>query len=451
MLNKEEAKKIAYEKNSEFQEKILAAIIPALQQLNSTNNKNNSIFSENDVENDSLKRTVNKLLFNRRQITNRIAKSRKTDYIPKEVNQKKVQKTIILTIEFTNTPFWLTQSLASLYRKLRLLSSLHQILEFVSIISHSISHERKLEAVRMSISNPQSRIITRSRIWNICVIDNIDFKQSTFMWEIYNIGNLLPPANVVILKASGNPNNNDDIAKACDQYFIDLNINNDKNHTNKDMCSVLLVIYSSYGIYNLAALLGVKFLNKLEQVVDYRSTYRVLDLIWRAVGCALNIYAKKNGLYFKNIMNEKNNLLKVWYLFFEWAGKMNYIKSTVNYLALLTKYPKLCVLLEFASSINLTQKGHFYAFDEALETFGVKFIKENITGNIYNIENLKRQIKAAQAEKERMDLLFGEFIDDIVISKKDRAVDRRHELFWILVKSLLTAFDSSNSISFPLF
>jgi hypothetical protein len=59
------------------------------------------------------------------------------------------------------------------------------------------------------------------------------------------------------------------------------------------MCSVLLVIFSSYGIYNLAAFLGVKFLDKLEQVVDYRSTCRVLDLLWGAVGCALNIYTKK--------------------------------------------------------------------------------------------------------------------------------------------------------------
>ena len=222
-------------------------------------------------------------------------------------------------------------------------------------------------------------------------------------------------------------------------------------HTSKDMCSVLLVIFSSYGIYNLAALLGVKFLDKLEQVVDYRSTCRVLDLLWEAVGCALNIYIKKKNICFENIIDKNNNLLKVWYYFFKWgsywkghrvgirtgnslfqiqclaafaplfpsAGKMNYMKSTVNYLALIAKYPKLHTLLGFASSVNLTRDGHFYAFNEALETFGVKYIKENITGNIYNNENLKRQIKAAQAERERMNLLFGEFIGDIVVSKKD--------------------------------
>ncbi|PKC70635.1 hypothetical protein RhiirA1_454521 [Rhizophagus irregularis] len=690
---------VAHEGNSEFQEKILAEITPALQQLDNMNNlsqKNDSPFSENDtIDNssqtnnlssktnkilnipsffavnlifklynvnlnkinskdsylygDNLARfllenrqklhnnklllenpqsldeyqnaipvelynlfsgMVSKLLLNRCQVANKIAKSRKKEYVPKEVNQKKVQKisimlsSIILTIGFTNTSFWLTQTLASLCRKPRLLSSLHQILESVGIISHSISYERKLEAIRMSTSNPQSRIITGSKIWNVCVIDNIDFKQKSFAWgniydatqstthailrllfqfvlpielslistdpvelsentfifgenqeaneiiqnfkkiiesfflwefnnenilswnqnfdieiinkkiiEIYNTCSLLPPANVVILEAGGNPNNNDDIAKACDQYFVDLNISNNESinvccdeaifrrvmqyhsinprvcpllgqwHTSKDMCSVLLVIFSSYGIYNLAAFLGVKFLDKLEQVADYRSTCRVLDLLWGAVGCALNIYAKKNNFNFEDIIKKDNNLLKVWYYFFKWgsywkghrvgirtgnsslqiqclaafaplfpsAGKMNYTKSTVNYLALLAKNPKLCILLRFAPSVNLTCDGHFYVFDEALETFGVKYIKENITGNVYNNENLKRQIKAAQAEKERMDLLFGEFIGDIVVSKKDRAVDGRRVSFWALVNSLLIALESSNPTSLPLF
>src|SRR6266498_647735 len=82
-------------------------------------------------------------------------------------------------------------------------------------------------------------------------------------------------------------------------------------HTSKNMCSVLLVIFSSYEIYNLAGSLGVKFLDKLEKVVDYRLTCCVLDLIWEAVGYALNIYIKKNNLFFENIMNENNNLLKI--------------------------------------------------------------------------------------------------------------------------------------------
>ncbi|CAB4495615.1 hypothetical protein RhiirA5_431726 [Rhizophagus irregularis] len=103
------------------------------------------------------------------------------------------------------------------------------------------------------------------------------------------------------------------------------------------------------------------------------------------------------------------------------------MKSIVNYLALLAKYPKLHKLLEFASSINLTHEEYFYAFDEALETSSVKYIKFIIL-----------------TERKRMDLLFGEFIGD-------RVVDGRYELFWGLVNSLLTAFDLPNPTSLPLF
>jgi len=56
------------------------------------------------------------------------------------------------------------------------------------------------------------------------------------------------------------------------------------------MCSTLLIIFSSYEIYNLAVMLGVKFLDKLESVVNYHFTCRVLDLIWLAVACAIHIH-----------------------------------------------------------------------------------------------------------------------------------------------------------------
>jgi hypothetical protein len=62
------------------------------------------------------------------------------------------------------------------------------------------------------------------------------------------------------------------------------------------MCSVLIVLFSSYGIFDLANWLGVKFLEKLESVVDYRSTVRVLELIWTAVALAIRIYIKKKIL-----------------------------------------------------------------------------------------------------------------------------------------------------------
>ncbi len=134
----------------------------------------------------------------------------------------------------------------------------------------------------------------------------------------------------------------------------------------------------------------------------------------------------------ETIMNSENNLLKIWFCFYRWAGfwkghragirtgnaelqiqclsafaplfpvagKLNYTRSTVHFLAILAKHPRIQTLLKYGSSVNLTRDGHYFAFDEALKTFGIKFIKQNITGNVINEENLKRQIKAAQSEKE---------------------------------------------------
>ena len=236
------------------------------------------------------------------------------------------------------------------------------------------------------------------------------------------------------------------------------------------MCNTLLTIFSSYGIYNLASELGVNFLDKLEQVADYRSTCRVLDLIWIAVGFAIQIHIKKNNI--TDIINSDNEILKIWFHFFQWAGlwkghkvgirtgnsklqiqclsafaplfpaagKLNYTRSVVHFLSILAKYPRIQSLLNYTGSVNLTRDGHYFAFDEALETFGVKFIKQNITGNVINEENLKRQIKSAQNEKERMNLLFSEFLGDTVMSKSDRAVNNRHEILWNLVDKLVETF-----------
>ena len=157
----------------------------------------------------------------------------------------------------------------------------------------------------------------------------------------------LPP-HIVILEAGGNPNNDEDIFAACEKYIKDLELVENqpveiccdeaifrrviklhqKNsrikpllgqwHTSKDMCSTLLTIFSSYGIYNLAAMLGVKFLDKLESVVDYRSTCKVLDLIWLAVACAIYICITEKQIEISQIEEENNDLLKVWYCFYKW-------------------------------------------------------------------------------------------------------------------------------------
>ncbi|RHZ69362.1 hypothetical protein Glove_284g93 [Diversispora epigaea] len=126
-----------------------------------------------------------------------------------------------------------------------------------------------------------------------------------------------PSPNIVILEPDANPNSDEEILRVAEMYKKDfslkirsfLDIVADEAifrrlikcrakwsnirpllgqwHTFKDFCSVLLVLFSSYGLLNLASHLGVRFLDKFESVIDYRSTAQVLDLLWAAVGIYL--------------------------------------------------------------------------------------------------------------------------------------------------------------------
>jgi hypothetical protein len=133
------------------------------------------------------------------------------------------------------------------------------------------------------------------------------------------------------LTSTGSPNDNNEIFCATQMYKEEFLLNDDEYldicadeaifrrliksrtqwvkirpilggwHTSKDMLGVLLTIFSSYGIFHLATAIGVRFLDKLQAVVDYRSTRRVLELIWVAVGIAIQIYTKKRILTLRTL------------------------------------------------------------------------------------------------------------------------------------------------------
>lgn len=64
------------------------------------------------------------------------------------------------------------------------------------------------------------------------------------------------------------------------------------------------------------------------------------------------------------------------------AGKNNYTTSVAHFLSILKKFSKLEEKLQYCVSINLARKGHYPAFDEALEMHGVGYIKQNIIRNV---------------------------------------------------------------------
>jgi len=335
--------------------------------------------------------------------------------------------------------------------------------------------------------------------------------------KLYPLGCRVDPPNVVILKPGPEPNSDSNVFLACGMYQSDmmsalgsnmLDISADEAifrrivkykeqgkpvrpilgqwHTSKDMCAALIAAFSGYGIFNMAAELGVRFLDKLDAVVDYRATFLVLDLIWAAVGIAISRYLDQRNptLTFDGILDSDNGPLKVWYLYFRWGvfwkghkigirtgnfemqlqnlsafsplfpvtGKFNYARSVAFFLANLYDEPSLRELLHHAASANLTKEGHYLGFDEALETFGVKFVKQNIGGDLTNPDNLMTQIQGVQSERERLEKLLSEFLDDpTVYGRDDRATKSRKDALWNLADKLVEAFSLPDPLTSQIF
>ena len=95
----------------------------------------------------------------------------------------------------------------------------------------------------------------------------------------------------------------------------------------------------------------------------------------------------------------------------------------------------------YSTSIKISEDraGYLFAFDEALEIFGVKFIKSFINGNVIDEDNMKSQISAAQTEHERISVLFSEYLNDTTIPHGARAIKTHKET--MLVNHLLDADD----------
>ena len=104
--------------------------------------------------------------------------------------------------------------------------------------------------------------------------------------------------------------------------------------------------------------------------------------------------------------------------------------------------PYLETILHYVASVNITRANHFFAFDEALETFGVKFIKQSLTSHKIDLETLKLQIKAAQFESERLSTLLTEFLDiKKSTTSHNHTITSKKEVIWKLAFELLDLFE----------
>jgi hypothetical protein len=95
---------------------------------------------------------------------------------------------IFVKITLPSCNVWIPAVLASLGRKPRLISSLYRFLTTCYVIGHTERHERNKETTRMNNAIPSQRLIKGEKIWNLAVIDNIDFKSKVFSFgNIYDV------------------------------------------------------------------------------------------------------------------------------------------------------------------------------------------------------------------------------------------------------------------------
>ncbi|PKY60671.1 hypothetical protein RhiirA4_484634, partial [Rhizophagus irregularis] len=111
---------------------------------------------------------------------------KKHEVVNKKRRQRNIEeKSFDISIAEKKATFLI--SVICISRKPNLLTSLYAILCTANVVSHTQSHERKLEKIRISETKPKERLLTGNNIWNVSVIDNIDFKEKTFMYgNIYD-------------------------------------------------------------------------------------------------------------------------------------------------------------------------------------------------------------------------------------------------------------------------
>ena len=69
-----------------------------------------------------------------------------------------------MTIAFPSINVWLTHIISSLYKKLKLITSLYAILHTANVISYTQFHESRLEKSRINKVDPKDRLLKGENI-----------------------------------------------------------------------------------------------------------------------------------------------------------------------------------------------------------------------------------------------------------------------------------------------
>ncbi|GBB97324.1 hypothetical protein RclHR1_29680003 [Rhizophagus clarus] len=159
----------------------------------------------------------------------------------------------------------------------------------------------------------------------------------------------------------------------------------------------------------------------------------------------------------ENFENLQRDALSAANPLFASTAKFNYTTAIAHFLSIITAYPKFEEKLRYCCSFKIPNKNFknahptCFSFNEALETFGIKSIKQHVNKNVIDEKTLKDQIKNIQDERERIDFLMSEYLGDHAVSSSEQAIKSRKESLWKLIHDLVTIFGMKNPLSHPLF
>ncbi|UZO05966.1 uncharacterized protein OCT59_026303 [Rhizophagus irregularis] len=430
------------EKNQKILTKAFEALLPFADLMFSSNSTITTLISTTLNEPPSLFMIKTLFIeFSKKQEIEKKLEIKEKELEKKEIEKKEIEKKLEIEdfeagLAFPHLKIWLSQVLASLSRMPRLLGSFQQLLTVCHVSSHSDRHEQKLAKIRMEESNPSNRLIRANNsidetlnMFQKVIFDLLDFKEieGELIYKTNFDGETIkrvlltkldpeclgPSPNVVILEPGANPNSDEEILHVSEMYKEDFAMN---NHSFLD-------IIADEAIF---------------PAVNYRSTARVLDLLWVAVGIAINIYIKKIGISLSDIIDDENDA-HIWYLYYKWAGiwKVHWMgmrignfglqRNSLSAAASLYAKERLnyCGTFKIPRDVNEDSRHVCFGFDEALKTFGVRFIKQNVYGNIIDEKNLRDQIKSSQDERERIDLLMTIYRQEVLKTEDRNPQGRR--------------------------
>ncbi|CAG8603827.1 20860_t:CDS:2 [Cetraspora pellucida] len=116
------------------------------------------------------------------------------------------------------------------------------------------------------------------------------------------------------------------------------------------------------------------------------------------------------------------------------------------YLEIIKQIPSGCyilvnvVILEPGDPLNC----NINVYNSSLETYDVKFIKQNIFGNLTDQETIMQKIKAAQCERDHLSMLLAKYTDDVIVNQNAYSIQFCKDSLWSLVAKLISKFKAQD-------